>query len=74
MEEYRELVGERVLVLSHFSARGEASGLEVSQLRTKGASLFHLRGAKVVKLVQYLDRERAIAKLDLLRDSGSSGA
>jgi hypothetical protein len=28
-EEYRELDGERVLVLFHFSARGKASGLQV---------------------------------------------
>ena len=55
-EEYRELDGERVLVLFHFSGRGKTSGLEVGQIWTKGASLFHLRGGKVTKLVQYFDR------------------
>ena len=59
-EEYRELDGERVLVLFHFSARGKTSGLEVGQIGTKGASLFHLRGGKVTRLVQYLDRERGL--------------
>jgi len=59
-EEYRELDGERVLVLFHFSARGKTSGLEVEQLRTKGASLFHLRDGQVTRLVQYLDRERGL--------------
>src|ERR1043166_7759847 len=31
-EEYRELDGERVFVLTHFSARGKKSGLEVGQI------------------------------------------
>src|SRR5215207_8935408 len=57
-EEYRELDPERVLVLFHFSARGKTSGLWLGQIGTKGASLFHLRGGKVTRLVQYLDRER----------------
>jgi ketosteroid isomerase-like protein len=59
-EEYRELDGERVLVLFHFSARGKTSGLELGQIGTKGASLFHLRDGKVTRLVQYLDRERGL--------------
>jgi ketosteroid isomerase-like protein len=59
-EEYRELDGERVLVLFHFSARSKTSGLELGQIGTKGASLFHLRDGKVTRLVQYLDRERGL--------------
>ena len=59
-EEYRELDGERVLVLFHFSARGKTSGLELGQIGTKGASLFHLRGGQVTRLVQYLDRAKAL--------------
>jgi ketosteroid isomerase-like protein len=59
-EEYRELDGERVLVLFHFSARGKTSGLELGQIGTKGASLFHLRDGQVTRLVQYLDRERGL--------------
>ncbi len=59
-EEYRELDGERVLVLFHFSARGKTSGLEVGEIWTKGASLFHLRGGKVTRLVQYFDRAKAL--------------
>jgi ketosteroid isomerase-like protein len=64
-EEYRELDGERVFVLTYFSARGEKSGLEVGQIWTKGAHLFHVRDGKVTRLVQYLDRERALADLGL---------
>ena len=59
-EEYRELDGERVLVLFHFSARGKTSGLEIGQIWTKGASLFHLRGGQVTRLVQYFDRAKAL--------------
>jgi ketosteroid isomerase-like protein len=70
-EEYRELDGERVFVLTHFSARGEKSGLEVGQIWTKGAHLFHVRDGKVTRLVQYLDREHALADLGLPPEAGS---
>jgi ketosteroid isomerase-like protein len=69
-EEYRDLDDERVLVLFHFSARGKTSGLDVAKIGTKGANLFHLRGGKVTRLVQYLDRERALADLGLAPESG----
>jgi ketosteroid isomerase-like protein len=42
-EAYRELDDERVLALAHFSGRGKTSGLDVGQMRAKGACLFHLR-------------------------------
>ena len=64
-EEARELDGGRVLVLFNFSGRGKASGLEVGQMWTKGASLFHVSGGKVTRLVQYLDRANALADLGL---------
>jgi ketosteroid isomerase-like protein len=65
-EEYVELDHERVLVPFHFDARGKTSGLELGGvMRVEGASLFHLRGAKVTKLVQYRNRGRALADLGL---------
>lgn len=65
-EEYRELDGERVLVLDHASGgRGKTSGLELRQMRTKGANVFHVRDGKVTRLVVYLDCERALADLGL---------
>ncbi len=64
-EEYMELDDERVLVLFHFTARGKASGLEVGEVLTKAANLFHLRDGKVIRLVLYWDRERALADLGL---------
>jgi ketosteroid isomerase-like protein len=65
VEEYRELGDERVLVLQHFSGRGKASGVEVTLMTGKGATLFHLRDGKVTRLVVCFDRERAFADLGL---------
>ena len=64
-EEYRALDGERVLVLQRHSGRGKTSGVEVGQTWAQGASLFHVRGGKVTRLVGYFDRERAVADLGL---------
>jgi hypothetical protein len=41
IDEYRELDSERVLILTHNSGRGRTSGLELGQMQTKGAGLFH---------------------------------
>ena len=70
-EEYRELDSERVLVLVHFSARGKASGLEVGQVRAKGAHLFHVHGGEVTRHDHYFDRQRALADLGLAPETGS---
>jgi ketosteroid isomerase-like protein len=72
VDEYRELDGERVLVLVHFSGRGKRSGLELGQMPTKGAHLFHVRGGKMTRFVHYLDRERAFADLGLAPEAGSA--
>jgi ketosteroid isomerase-like protein len=65
-EEYRELDGERVLVLFQMGGRGKTSGLEAAQLRTRGANVFHIRDGRVSRLVLYFDRERALADLGLV--------
>jgi ketosteroid isomerase-like protein len=70
-EEYRELDGERVLVLLRFSGRGKTSGLELGQMRAKGANVIHVRDGKVTRIVAYFDRERALADLGLAPDGGS---
>jgi ketosteroid isomerase-like protein len=64
-KEYRELDGERVLVLAEFRGRGKTSGVELARMRARGASLFHLRAGKVTRLVIYWDRDRALADLGL---------
>jgi ketosteroid isomerase-like protein len=72
VDEYRELDGERVLVLFHVSARGKKSGLELARMRTRGASLFHVSRGKVTRLVHYVDSKRALADLDFAPKAGSS--
>jgi ketosteroid isomerase-like protein len=74
VDEYRELDGERVLVLVQQSGRGKTSGLEIGQLQTKDAALYHVRGGKVTKLVIYWEGERALADLGLAADTGSPGS
>jgi ketosteroid isomerase-like protein len=64
-DECRELDNDRVLVLSHGSGRGKTSGVEVEQLVTNGAALFHVRHHKVTRLVIYMDLDRALADLGL---------
>jgi ketosteroid isomerase-like protein len=63
-EEFRELDGDRVLVLSHFGGRGRTSGMELGTWM-KGAELFHVRDGKVTRLVLYGGREGALADLGL---------
>jgi ketosteroid isomerase-like protein len=65
VDEYREVDGERVLVLVHFSARGKTSGLEIGHMRTRAGTLFHVRGGKVTRLVLYWDRDRALEAVEL---------
>jgi len=64
-DEYRELDSERMLVLLHASGRGKASGIELRQMRTGGATLFHVRGGKVTRFVVYPEGEPTLAYLGL---------
>jgi ketosteroid isomerase-like protein len=70
VEEYREIDGERVLVLIHHGGRGKTSGLELGQMQTKNAALFHIRDGRVTKFVAYSDRDRALADLGLVPETG----
>ena len=65
VDEYRELDDERVLVLLHIIGRGKSSGVQLGQVRTKAANLFHVRGGKVTRLVIWADQERGLADLAL---------
>ena len=64
-DEYRELDRDRVLVLTRGSGRGKTSGLELAQMRTQGAHMFHVRNGKVTRFVVYWDRSHALADLGL---------
>ena len=65
VDEYRELDDERVLVLLHLCGRGKASGVELGEIRTKAANLFHVRDGKVTRLVLYADRANGLWELGL---------
>jgi len=64
-EEYRELDGERVLVLIRHSGRGKTSGVDLGQLHARIAAIFHFRDGRVVRVVNYMDADRALADLGL---------
>jgi hypothetical protein len=70
VDEYRELDGERVLVLLSATARAKTSGIELGRLHPKSANVFHIQNGKVTRLVVYLDRERAFADLGLVSETG----
>jgi ketosteroid isomerase-like protein len=69
-EEFRVLDEQRVLVLIHRRGRGKASGLKLEPSLSKGASVFHVRGGKVTKLVVYMQRARALTDLGLAAGLG----
>jgi ketosteroid isomerase-like protein len=64
-DDYRDLDDERVLVLISQSGRGKTSGVELRQMQSKAAALFHIRDGNVTRLVRYFNRERALADLGL---------
>jgi ketosteroid isomerase-like protein len=64
-EEVRAVDARRVLVLTHNSGRGRASGVDIGGVSTHGANVFHLRDGLVAKLVVYWNRENALADLGL---------
>jgi ketosteroid isomerase-like protein len=65
MEGYRELDDGRVLVLTGARGRGKRSGLDLGEVGTHHANLWHIREAKVTRLGVYWDIDRALADLGL---------
>jgi len=65
VDEYRELDEERVLVLGHYIGRGKRSGVELGQITRRMAAVLHVKDARVRRLVNYWDRDRALADLGL---------
>ena len=62
-EEWRDL-GDRVLVIGHFRARGRSSGVE---LHTPAAWLASLRDGRIVYLRAYSDVEEAVLESERQR-------
>jgi ketosteroid isomerase-like protein len=72
-EEYRELADGQVLVLTRYSAHGKVSGMQVEEISTSGANLLRIRNRKVVRLIAYWDRDRALSDLGLEETAVSRG-
>ncbi len=60
--DYRDLDAERVLVFGRMRGTGRLSG---STTETETVNVFHIRERKVVRLVLYSNRDRALADLGL---------
>jgi ketosteroid isomerase-like protein len=65
VDQYRTLDDERVLVLLRQHGRGKASGTDLTAIHTDAANVLHVRDGKVIKLVVYWERARAIADLGI---------
>ena len=63
--EFREIDGERVLVLLRARGRGKASGFELGGMAERGANVFHVRDGRVTALHAYFERDNALADLGL---------
>jgi hypothetical protein len=64
--DYRELDHERVLVAVRFHGSGKASGVDIGQMWTRGAGIYHIRDGQVVTLIVYAEYDRALADLGLV--------
>jgi ketosteroid isomerase-like protein len=56
--EFRELPGDRILLLGELVAKGKASGLEI---RTPFGQIAHLRDGMVIRLDAFADHDAALA-------------
>ena len=65
IEECRDCGDDRVLAFVTTGGRGKRSGIELTGDSAKGASTFHLRAGKVVRIAIYRDRANALADLGL---------
>jgi ketosteroid isomerase-like protein len=64
-DEFRELDGERVLLLGSFGGRGKSSGIDLGQAGSRAATLFQIRCGEVTRIAHYFDRDHAPADLGL---------
>jgi ketosteroid isomerase-like protein len=64
-EDFRELDGERVLVLDRYTGRAKTSGVSLEQVPAKAAIVLHIRDDQITKLVDYNYRDNALTDLGL---------
>jgi ketosteroid isomerase-like protein len=67
-----ELDNERLLALTYAGGHGRTSGVDLARARSKAAHLFELREGKVVRMVVYFERDRALEDLGVAHDAGAS--
>jgi ketosteroid isomerase-like protein len=70
-DDFLDLGGEGVLVSFHQTGRGKASGIDLTHFNSTGATLFKVSAGKVTEIVQYADRDRALADLGLTLGTGT---
>ena len=58
--DYLEIDEEHILVSLQGTGRGRTSGVDLSQMQSRGANLFQIRDGKVIRLVTYLDLAHAL--------------
>jgi ketosteroid isomerase-like protein len=73
-DEYRVLDEERVLVIHHRIGRGKTSGVDIGRMGSGGANVFYVRDGRVARLINYVDRDRALADLGLAPQAGATGS
>jgi hypothetical protein len=64
-DDQRELDQTRVLALIRRSGTGHMSGMAVAQMQSLAADVFHVLDGKVIQLVHYWERDRALQDLGL---------
>ncbi len=69
-DEFRELDGERVLVLDRYGGSARASGIQLSAIQPRGVSLFHVHAGRVCRMVIYWERDSGLADLGLAPGAG----
>ena len=65
VDRYEELEDERVLVFFKRFGSGKTSGIELSEMGSRGATLFEVADGKVSRLVLYFEEENALADCGL---------
>ena len=64
-KDYLEIDDEHILVPLQGTGRGRTSGVDLSQMQSRGANLFQIRDGKVIRMVTYLDLARALEAVGL---------
>ncbi len=64
-DEFRLFGADDVIVFDHYGGHGRASGLDLGEIQAPGAWVFLIREGKVVRMIRYMNGDRALADLGL---------